>query len=297
MAATRGELFAGVTVAIVTPFRNGEVDWDDLGKLVDWHCEQGTDALAPCGTTGESPTLTHEENERVVAFVCERARGRTKIMAGTGSNSTSEAIRMTKAAKKAGANGTLQVGPYYNKPTQEGYFRHFGAIAEACDLPQVIYNIPGRTGSEIAAETIARMAEKCPTVVAVKEATGKLDMSSQIAALCDVTILSGDDSLTLPIMSVGGKGVVSVVGNVVPKDMMALVKAFAAGRPDEALKWHRKLFPLCRDMLGVATNPIPVKTAMKLLGRGTGEMRLPMCPMDAAGEAKVRQTLVSYGLM
>jgi 4-hydroxy-tetrahydrodipicolinate synthase len=297
MPATRGELFAGVTVAIVTPFRNGEVDWDNLAKLVDWHCEEGTDALAPCGTTGESPTLTHEENERVVAFVCEKARGRLKVMAGTGSNSTAEAIRMTKAAKKAGANGTLQVGPYYNKPTQEGYFRHFAAIADATDLPIVVYNIPGRTGSEIAAETIARMAEKIPTIVAVKEATGKLDMASQVAALCDVTILSGDDSLTLPIMSVGGKGVVSVVGNIVPRDMMALVKAFAAGKVEEAQKWHKKLFPLCRDMLGVATNPIPVKTAMKLLGRGTGEMRLPMCPLDSAGEARVRQTLVNYGMM
>jgi 4-hydroxy-tetrahydrodipicolinate synthase len=297
MPATRGELFAGVTVAIVTPFRNGEVDWDNLAKLVDWHCEEGTDALAPCGTTGESPTLTHDENERVVAFVCEKARGRLKVMAGTGSNSTAEAIRMTKAAKKAGADGTLQVGPYYNKPTQDGYFRHFAAIADATDLPIVVYNIPGRTGSEIAAETIARMAEKCPTIVAVKEATGKLDMASQVAALCDVTILSGDDSLTLPIMSVGGKGVVSVVGNIVPRDMMALVKAFAAGKVEEAQKWHKKLFPLCRDMLGVATNPIPVKAAMRLLGRGNGEMRLPMCPPDAAGEAKVRQTLVAYGLL
>src|SRR5580704_1514647 len=280
MSATRGELFAGVTVAIVTPFRNGEVDWDDLAKLVDWHAEQGTDALAPCGTTGESPTLTHDENERVVAFVCEKARGRTEIMAGTGSNSTSEAIRMTKAAKKAGANGTLQVGPYYNKPSQEGYFRHFGAIAEATDLPIVVYNIPGRTGSNILPETLARMAEKYPTIVAVKEATGSLDQASQTVALTDLTILSGDDSLTLPLMSIGGKGVVSVVGNI-----------------EEAQKWHRKLFPLCRDMLGVATNPIPLKTAMKLLGRGTGEMRLPMYPMDSAGEAKIRQTLVNYGLL
>jgi 4-hydroxy-tetrahydrodipicolinate synthase len=204
---------------------------------------------------------------------------------------------MTKAAKKAGANGTLQVGPYYNKPTQEGYFRHFTAVAEATDLPVVVYNIPGRTGSNILPETIARMAEKCPTIVAVKEATGSLDQASQVAALCDVMILSGDDSLTLPLMSIGGKGVVSVVGNVVPRDMMALVRAFAAGKFDEALQWHRKLFPLCRDMLGVATNPIPVKTAMKLLGRSNGEMRLPMCPMDAAGEAKVRQTLVNYGLL
>jgi 4-hydroxy-tetrahydrodipicolinate synthase len=297
MAATRGELFAGVTVALVTPFRNGEIDWDELGRLVDWHCEQGTDALAPCGTTGESPTLTHDENERVVAFVCERAGGRTKVMAGTGSNSTAEAIRMTKAARAAGADGTLQVGPYYNKPTQEGFFRHFAAIAEATDLPVVVYNIPGRTGSEIAAETIARLAEACPTVVAVKEATGKLDMASQIASLCDVTILSGDDSLTLPIMSVGGKGVVSVVGNLVPRDMMALVRAAAAGNFAEALGWHRKLFPLCRDLLGVATNPIPVKTAMKLLGRGTGELRLPLCPLDDAGEARIRSTLVNYGLL
>src|SRR6201991_4351536 len=235
MAATRGELFAGVTVAIITPFKAGAVDWDELGKLVDWHAAQGTDALAPCGTTGESPTLTHDENERVVAFVCERAAGRIKVMAGTGSNNTTEAIRMTKAAKKAGATGTLQVGPYYNKPTQEGYFRHFGAIAEACDLPQVIYNIPGRTASNIAPETLARMAEKYPTIVAVKEATGSLDQASSIAALCDLTLLSGDDSLTLPLMSIGGKGVVSVVGNIVPRDMMALVKAFAAGKFDEAL--------------------------------------------------------------
>ena len=297
MAATRGELFAGVTVAIITPFKGGEIDWDELGKLVDWHCEEGTNGLAPCGTTGESPTLTHDENERVVAFVCERARGRLKVMAGTGSNSTSEAVRMTKAAKKAGANGTLQVGPYYNKPSQEGYFRHFAAVAEATDLPIVVYNIPGRTAGTILPETLARMAKECPTVVAVKEATGSLDQASQTAALTDLTILSGDDSLTLPLMSIGGKGVVSVVGNIVPRDMMALVKAFAAGKFDEALTWHRKLFPLCRDMLGVSTNPIPLKAAVKLLGRGNGEMRLPMCPLDAAGEAKVRQTLVNYGLL
>lgn len=295
--STRGDLFAGVTVAIVTPFKNGAVDWDALAQLVEWHVGQGTDALAPCGTTGESPTLDHEENERVVAFVCEKANGRIKIMAGTGSNSTAEAIRMTKAAKRSGASGTLQVGPYYNKPTQEGYYRHFGAVAEACDLPQVIYNIPGRTGSNILPETIARLADNYPTVIAVKEATGSLDQASQVAALCDVAILSGDDSLTLPLMSIGGKGVVSVVGNIVPKDMMALVRAFAAGKHAEALAWHRKLFPLCRDMLSVATNPIPVKTALKLLGRGNGEMRLPMCPMDSAGEAKVCQTLVNYGLL
>lgn len=297
MSATRGEVFAGVTVAIVTPFRTGEIDWDGLGKLVDWHVEQGTDCLAPCGTTGESPTLTHDENEKVVAFVCEKARGRIKVMAGTGSNSTAEAVRMTKAAKKAGATGTLQVGPYYNKPTQEGYFQHFKAVADATDLPICVYNIPGRTASNIQPETIARMAEACPTIVAVKEATGSLDQASQTAALCNVTLLSGDDSLTLPIMSIGGRGVVSVVGNIVPRDMKALVTAYLAGNHADALKWHRKLFPLCRDMLGVATNPIPVKTAMRLLGRGNGELRLPMCAMDAAGDAKVKQTLVNYGLL
>src|SRR3982751_2408018 len=165
--ATRGARFAGMTVAIVTPFRDGRVDYAELGRLVDWHIEQGTDGLVPCGTTGESPTLDHDEHERVVAFVCEKARGRLKVMAGTGSNATREAIRMTKAAKKAGAHGTLQVGPYYNKPTQEGYFRHFAAIADACDLPQVLYNIPGRTGSNILPETMARLAEQYPSVVAV----------------------------------------------------------------------------------------------------------------------------------
>lgn len=297
MVTTRGEMFAGVTVALVTPFRNGEIDWPELGQLVDWHCEQGTPALAPCGTTGESPTLSHEEHERVVAYVCERARGRLKVVAGTGSNCTAEAIRMTKAAKKAGADGTLQVGPYYNKPTQEGYYRHFAAIAEAVDLPMMLYNIPGRTGSNILPETIARLAQTFPHIVAVKEASGSLDQASQIAVLCDLTLLSGDDSLTLPLMSIGGRGVVSVVGNIVPQDMMALVNAFDRGQIAEAQRWHRKLFPLCRDMLSVATNPIPIKTAMKLLGRGTGELRLPLCPLDVAGEQKIRQTLIHYGLL
>jgi 4-hydroxy-tetrahydrodipicolinate synthase len=284
-----------VTVALVTPFRNNDIDFDDLKRLVDWHIEQGTDCLSPVGTTGESPTLDHEEHERVIATVTERARGRIKVVPGTGSNSTREAIRLTRFAKRAGADGALMVGPYYNKPTQEGYYRHFAAVAEAVDLPIVLYNIPGRTGSNILPETIARLAE-IPTIVGVKEATGSLDQASQILALCDLTILSGDDSLTLPLMSIGGRGVVSVVGNVIPRDLKALVTAFDAGRVQEAQDWHRRLFPLCRDMLGVATNPIPIKTAMKLLGRGTGELRLPLCPVDAAGEGRIRQTLRNYGL-
>ncbi|MBL8799454.1 MAG: 4-hydroxy-tetrahydrodipicolinate synthase [Planctomycetia bacterium] len=296
MPATRGEKFAGLTVALVTPFRNGDIDFAGIGKLVDWHVEQGTDCVSPVGTTGEAPTLDHDEHERVIAAVVESAAGRIKVMAGTGSNSTREATRLTRFAKKVGADGVLLVGPYYNKPTQEGYYRHFAAIAEAVDIPIVLYNIPGRTGSNILPETIARIAQ-CPTVVAVKEATGSLDQASQIAALCDLTLLSGDDSLTLPLLSIGGRGVVSVVGNIVPRDMKALVSAFDAGKFDEALRWHRKLFPLCRDMLGVATNPIPLKTAMKLLGRDTGDLRLPMCPLDAASEERVRQTLVQYGLL
>jgi 4-hydroxy-tetrahydrodipicolinate synthase len=294
--ATKGELFAGLTVALVTPFKNQQVDYDALKKLVDWHIAEGTDCLAPCGTTGESPTLDHEEHERVVAMVCEQARGRIKVMAGTGSNSTREAIRLTKAAKKAGADGALMVGPYYNKPTQEGYYKHFAAVAEACDLPVVLYNIPGRTGSNMLPETIAKLA-KLPSIVAVKEATGSMDQASAIAALCDITLLSGDDSLTLPLLSIGGRGVVSVVGNIVPRDMKALLAAWETGNRTEAIKWHYKLFALCRDMLGIATNPIPLKTAMKMLGRDTGELRLPMCPMDAAQDAKLRQTLTAYGLL
>jgi 4-hydroxy-tetrahydrodipicolinate synthase len=293
---TKGEQFAGLTVALITPFRSGEVDFDALRRLVDWHVEQRTDCLAPVGTTGESPTLTHDEHERVIAAVVERAAGRIKVMPGTGSNSTAEAIRLTGSAKRSGADGALMVGPYYNKPTQEGYYRHFAAVAEAVDLPIVLYNIPGRTGSNILPETIARLAE-LPNIVGIKEATGSLDQASQIAVTTSLTILSGDDSLTLPLMSIGGRGVVSVVGNIVPRDMKALVAAFDAGRVDEARQWHRKLFPLCRDMLGVATNPTPIKAAMKLLGRDSGELRLPMCPLDAANETRVRQTLKSYGLL
>src|SRR3954466_5606901 len=294
--ATKGEQFAGVTVAIVTPLKNGEIDLDALRKLVDWHVAQGTDGLAPVGTTGESPTLDHDEHERVIAAVVERARGRLKVMPGTGCNSTREAIRLTKFAKKAGADGALMVGPYYNKPSQEGYYRHFAAVADACDLPIVLYNIPGRTGSNILPETIARLAE-IPSVVAIKEATGSLDQASHIASLCNLTILSGDDSLTLPLMSIGGRGVVSVVGNIVPRDLKALVSAFDAGKVSEAIAWHKKLFHLSRDLLSVSTNPIPLKAAMKLLGRDTGEMRLPMCPLDGAGEARIAATLRAYGLL
>jgi 4-hydroxy-tetrahydrodipicolinate synthase len=217
-------------------------------------------------------------------------------MAGTGSNSTSEALRLTKWAAKEGADAALLVAPYYNKPTQEGFFQHYRAVAESVGIPLCVYNIPGRTGKNIEPETIARMAS-LPNITMVKEATGQLDQASQILNTTDLTVLSGDDSLTLPIMSVGGEGVISVVGNIVPKDMLGMVNAFRAGQAQTACEWHHKLFTLCRDMLGLATNPIPVKAAMKLLGRDTGELRLPMTELDEKGLAVLRKTLTNYGLL
>ncbi len=292
----KGEQFAGLTVALVTPFRDGDIDESALRKLVDFHVESGTDCVSPVGTTGESPTLSHEEHRRVISIVCEQAAGRIKVMAGTGSNSTQEAISLTAFAKDAGADAALIVGPYYNKPTQEGFLRHYQAIADAVDLPIVLYNIPGRTSKNIEAETIARIGEH-KNVVAVKESTGSMDQASQILASSDLTILSGDDSLTLPLLSLGGSGVVSVAGNIVPGDVRQLITAFREGNLRAAQEWHYKLFPLCRDMLGLATNPIPVKAAMQLLGRDTGEVRLPMTPLDEQQIAQLKKTLQAYGLL
>ncbi len=296
MTATKGEQFAGLTVALVTPFRDGAVDEAALRKLVDWHVEQGTDCVSPCGTTGESPTLSHDEHERVVSLVCEQAAGRIKVMAGTGSNSTSEAVRLTKAAKKAGATAALIVTPYYNKPTQEGFFQHFKAVADSVDLPIILYNIPGRSAKNMEPETIVRLAE-LPTIVGIKESTGSMDQASHILSGSNLTVLSGDDSLTLPLMSLGGRGVVSVVGNIVPRDVKEMVKAFDAGNLAEARRLHLKLFPLCRDMLGLSTNPIPIKAAMRMLGRDTGDIRLPLTPLTAAEEQKLAQSLKVYGLL
>lgn len=294
--AGKGEQFAGLTVALVTPFRDGAVDEDGLRKLVDFHVESGTDCISPCGTTGESPTLSHEEHERVIGIVCEQAAGRVKVMAGTGSNSTSEAIRLTKSAQAAGADGALLVAPYYNKPTQEGFFLHYKAVAEAVDLPLVLYNIPGRTAKNVEPETLARLGE-IPNIVAVKESTGSMDQASQVLALSDLTVLSGDDSLTLPLLALGGSGVVSVVANIIPQDVKAMLGAFAAGDIAEARRWHRKLFPLCRDLLGLATNPIPIKGAMQMLDRGTGELRLPMTPLNESQRTSLSETLTKYGLL
>ncbi|HUQ70024.1 MAG TPA: 4-hydroxy-tetrahydrodipicolinate synthase [Planctomycetaceae bacterium] len=294
--ARKGEQFAGLTVAIVTPFKNGQLDEAALKKLVEWHIAEGTNCLCPVGTTGECPTLSHDEHERVIAIVCQQAAGRIKVMAGTGSNSTAEAIRLTKYAKGVGADGAMMVAPYYNKPTGEGFYQHFKAVAEAVDLPIILYNIPGRTAKNMEPEVIARIAE-LKNVVAIKEATGSMDQASRVLAETNLTVLSGDDSLTLPILSMGGSGIVSVVGNIVPKDMLSLLAAWKAGNIAEAQKWHHKLFTLCRDMLGLSTNPIPLKAAMKMLGRDTGELRLPMTPLGPAEEQKLRQTLTAYGLL
>ena len=292
----KGEQFAGLTVAIVTPFRDGKVDETALKRMVDWQIAQGTNGLCPVGTTGESPTLSTEEHERVIAIVCQHAAGRIKVMAGTGSNSTAEAIELTRFAKSVGADGAMMVAPYYNKPTGEGFFQHYRAIAEAVDIPLILYNIPGRTAKNMEPDVVARIAE-IPSVVAIKEATGSMDQASQTLALTNLTVLSGDDSLTLPLLAMGGSGIVSVVGNIVPGDMLQLLQAFSAGNLAEARRWHFKLFSLCRDMLGIATNPIPVKMAMKMLGRDSGEMRLPLTPLSESEELKLKATLVAYGLL
>lgn len=292
----KGQQFSGLTVALITPFQNGDVDEAALKKLVDFHVEQGTDVLSPCGTTGESPTLNHNEHDRVIDIVCEHAAGRIKVMAGTGSNSTAEAVRLTKHAKAAGADGALLVAPYYNKPTQEGFEKHYQTIADAVELPLVLYNIPGRTAKNMEPETICRLGEH-PNIVAVKESTGSMDQASAILAGSELTILSGDDSLTLPLLALGGSGIVSVVGNIVPGDVKALIDAFNAGDLAGARERHYKLFPLCRNLLGLATNPIPIKAAMQLLGRDTGEVRLPMTALDNAQTEDLRKTLTTYGLL
>ena len=293
---TRSEQFAGLSVAMITPLRDGQIDVEALQQQVEFQIEAGTTCLCPVGTTGESPTLSHPEHQRVIAAVVEAAAGRIKVMAGTGSNSTEEALRLTRFAAETGVDAALVVAPYYNKPTQEGFFQHYKALAEQVDLPICVYNIPGRAAKNIEPETIIRMAE-LRNITMVKEATGSMDQASAILAATDLTVLSGDDSLTLPLMALGARGAVSVVGNVIPQDMISLIAAFESGNIEEARRWHCKLFPLCRDMLGLATNPIPIKAAMQMLGRDTGEMRLPLTPLEPDEEAKLRTTLGDYGLL
>jgi 4-hydroxy-tetrahydrodipicolinate synthase len=291
------KMFTGAMVALITPFQDGDIDFRTLDELVDFQLDNGIDAIAPCGTTGESPTLSHPEHREVIERVVKAVAGKVPVIAGAGSNSTAEAIELTAFSKKVGADATLQVCPYYNKPTQEGFYQHFKAIAEEVDLPLVLYNIPGRCGGTgLTADTVVRLS-KIENIVAIKEASGKLDMASEIAARCDITIISGDDSLTLPIASVGGKGVISVVANIVPADVKAMTDLILEGDFTSALKWHKKLFALCRDMLSLATNPIPVKAAMAMLNMAPEELRLPMTPLDEKTKAILRQTLKEYGLL
>ena len=283
-------------VALITPFQDGEIDWRTLDELIDFQLENSIDGIVPVGTTGESPTLSHPEHKKVIERVVKAVGGEVPVIAGAGSNSTAEAIELTAFAKKAGADATLQVDPYYNKPTQEGFYQHFKAIAEEVDLPVVLYDIPGRCGAGMTSETIIRLAE-IENIVAVKEATGKLDHVSEIATGCDLTIISGDDSLTLPIASVGGKGVISVVANIVPADVKAMTDLILAGDLTSARKWHDKLFALSKNLLSLATNPIPIKAAMSMLNLASEELRLPMTPMDENKKAALREALRDYGLL
>ena len=288
-------MFTGSIVALVTPFKDGEIDYEKLGELVEFHIANSTNAIIPCGTTGESPTLTHREHGEVVGKVIEVANGRIPVIAGTGSNNTSEAVSMTSHAKEVGADGSLLITPYYNKPTQKGIYEHYKAVLKEVDIPIIIYNVPSRTGVSISAETVARLYE-FDNIVAIKEATGDLDQASQISNLCDITVLSGDDSLTLPIMSIGGKGVVSVLANILPREVSELTSSFLKGDIENAQRLHNRLFPVCKAMF-IETNPIPVKTAMKLLNRLNGEMRLPLCDMSEEHESQLKKALEENGIV
>jgi len=289
-------MFTGAMVALVTPFQDGEIDFRTLDELIDFHLESGIDGIVPVGTTGESPTLTHSEHKKVIERVVKAVGGEVPVIAGAGSNSTAEAIELAAFSKKVGADATLQVDPYYNKPTQEGFYQHFKAIAEEVDLPIVLYDIPGRCGAGMTPDTIVRLS-KIENIVALKEATGSMDHASQVATQCDMTILSGDDSLTLPIASIGGKGVISVVANIVPADVKAMTDLILAGDLGSARKWHNKLFALCKNLLTMATNPIPIKAAMSMLNLASEEMRLPLVPMEQNKKVVLKQILKDYGLL
>ncbi|MBQ4106876.1 MAG: 4-hydroxy-tetrahydrodipicolinate synthase [Lentisphaeria bacterium] len=287
--------FKGAYTALVTPYRNGAVDYDKLRELVEMQVAGGISGIVPVGTSGESPALTYEEHDRVIREVIRAVAGRCQVIAGTGSNSTREAIEMTKAAKEAGADATLQVTPYYNKPTQEGLFQHFSAVAREGGLPVVLYNVPGRSGVGIAETTVARLSAD-PMIVAIKEAAGSVERVSAIRDLCDITVLSGDDSLTLPMMAVGATGVISVASNIIPAEVSELVAAFLNGNLARAQELHRKYYCFFRDQF-VETNPIPIKAAMAIKGIIEEEYRLPLCPLSAASRAKLMESMKRCGML
>ncbi|MDO8462516.1 MAG: 4-hydroxy-tetrahydrodipicolinate synthase [Deltaproteobacteria bacterium] len=290
-------MFKGSMVALVTPFRDGQVDEKSLRELVEWQITSGTDVLTPCGTTGESATLSHEEHDRVIRIVVEQAKRRVKVLAGAGSNATDEAVRLTKEAKKSGADGVLSITPYYNKPTQEGLYQHFKAIAASTDIPIILYNVPGRTSVNMLPETVARCA-KIDNIVGIKEASGNLVQVLEILKECgsNFDVISGEDALNFPIMACGGTGSISVTANIVPHEMAAMCDSFFAGDHEKARGLHEKLLPLHEAMF-FETNPIPVKTALSLMGKCSAEMRLPLCPMGETNLGRLKKVLKEHKIL
>lgn len=288
-------MFTGSIVALVTPFKNGAVDYEAFAELIEFQICGGTNGILPCGTTGESATLSHEEHDQVVEFVVGKVAGRVPVIAGSGSNCTREALRLTGHAKEAGADGALVITPYYNKPTQRGLQYHYEHLAKEVDIPIVIYNVPGRTGVSIAPETVASLA-KLPNIVAIKEASGSLEQVSQIISRCDIAVLSGDDSLTFPIMALGGKGVVSVVANILPGPVAEMVSSFSEKDIEGARTLHYELYQMSR-ILFVETNPIPVKAALAMMGKIKEEYRLPLCQMSDENRSRLERILKDYELV
>jgi 4-hydroxy-tetrahydrodipicolinate synthase len=291
-------MFKGSIVAIVTPFKNGKIDEKAYRKLIEFQINSGTSAIVPAGTTGESSTLSYEEHDRIIEITIEQVNKRIPVIAGTGSNSTQEAVMLTQYAAKAGADASLQVAPYYNRPTQKGLYEHFKAIAECADIPMILYNIASRTGVNIEPETVAKLAKDCKNIVSIKEASGNLEQMSRIKVFCGqkFDLISGDDVLTLPILSIGGTGVISVAANIVPKDIAELVSAFEKGNIKKAQEIHYKLLPLVKAIF-VETNPIPVKTALSLMGLCAPDLRLPLCAMLPENLEKLKKAMKDYGLL
>ncbi|MCZ6624521.1 MAG: 4-hydroxy-tetrahydrodipicolinate synthase [Deltaproteobacteria bacterium] len=290
-------MFSGSIVALVTPFKGGMIDWKSLEGLVEFHIKNGTHGIVPCGTTGESATLNHKEHHEVILAVIKAVKKRVPVIAGTGSNSTEEAISLTRGAEEAGADGALLISPYYNRPTQEGIYQHYKKVASAVDIPLIIYNIPSRTGSKIEPETLARLSE-IKNISGVKEATGSVDQAIDVLRLCGdrLALYSGEDSLTFSLMALGGKGVISTVTNVAPKEMSELTQACLDGNWEKGRDLQMKLIPLIRSLF-IETNPIPVKTALSLMGKCRGELRLPLTPMGEGNLKKLKQTMIDFGLI
>jgi 4-hydroxy-tetrahydrodipicolinate synthase len=290
-------MFTGSMVALVTPFRDGGVDWPSLEALVEFHIQNGTHGIVPCGTTGESATLTHQEHDEVIKTVVKAVNQRVPVIAGTGSNSTDEAVRLTQEAEKSGANGALMISPYYNRPTQEGIFQHYKKVAVSVGIPIIVYNIPGRTGSKIEPETLARLAE-IKNIAGVKEATGSVDQAIEVIRLCGdgLAVYSGEDSLTFSLMALGGRGVISTVANIAPRGMSELTEVCLAGQWQKGRELQFKLMALIRSVF-IETNPIPVKTALSLMGKCTADLRLPLTPMAEGNVKKLKQAMADVGLL